>query len=80
MKALISPNEVRYDYLGNAGIRVADVSVNGFEVAPPLYWIDCPDNCVPDLWWIYQNNLEEIPQPPIEPELPQPISQGTQTL
>ena len=43
MKALISPNEVRNNLL-----RVAEVKSESFEVALPLYWIDCPDNITKD--------------------------------
>ena len=30
-----------------------------FEVADPLYWIDCPDNCEPD-WKIHDGELVEF--------------------
>ncbi|HYR35950.1 MAG TPA: hypothetical protein VEQ87_16785 [Burkholderiales bacterium] len=39
MRALISPAE---------GNRICDVQEKAFEVAAPLYWIDCPDDCRPD--------------------------------
>ena len=41
MKALISPNENN---------RIAQVEAVPFEVAPPLHWVDCPDEVVSDLW------------------------------
>lgn len=43
MKALISPNENN---------RIAQVANDNevFEVSEPLYWIDCPADCVADLW------------------------------
>jgi len=41
MKALISPLENN---------RIAQVSEQSFEVAPPLYWVDCPMDCVADQW------------------------------
>jgi len=37
MNALISPNEP-----AGAGVRVAEVSAMPFEVAAPLYWVECP--------------------------------------
>ncbi len=53
MKALISPLEQVIDYLGNSGCRVAQVEPLTFEVAEPLWWIDCPDDCVANEWyWI----------------------------
>lgn len=67
MKALISPNEKRIDYLGNIGERIAQVEQTEFEVAPPLHWVDCPDDCVADVWWYYNGTCEVMPQPP-EPE------------
>jgi hypothetical protein len=64
MKALISPLEQVTDYLGNSGCRVAQVEAFAFEVADPLYWIDCPDDCVQDQWYWIENGLRLIPQPP----------------
>lgn len=44
-KALISPNENAYSFDGTyLGIRVAQVEENAFEVASPLFWIDCEDD------------------------------------
>ncbi len=67
MKALISPNEKVTDYEGNVGARVAQVQETTFEVAPPLFWTDCPDNCIADVWWYYQDTCQPIPQPPPAP-------------
>ena len=66
MKALISPLEQVIDYMGNSGCRVAQVESFAFEVASPLYWIDCSDDCVADEWYWIENELRPIPQPPIE--------------
>ena len=41
MKALISPNENN---------RIAEVAEIDFPVAEPLFWVDCPPDCVADLW------------------------------
>lgn len=77
-KALISPNEAPIFYIsgydGNEPIesplpnscRVAEVLDNPFPVASPLFWTDCPDNCVQDLWY-YNTETKEcviIPEPP----------------
>tara|TARA_R110000772_G_scaffold3256_3_gene11763 strand:+ start:5660 stop:5863 length:204 start_codon:yes stop_codon:yes gene_type:complete len=45
MKALISPMEVREN-----GCRVAEVALDSFPVAPPLFWVDCDDSIVADLY------------------------------
>jgi hypothetical protein len=74
MKALISPQEKVTDYQGNVGERVAQVEQNTFEVAPPLHWIDCPDDCVADVWWYYNGVCEVMPTPP-QPE-PEPTPEA----
>lgn len=63
MKALISPLEPTQD-----GVRVAQTDLNGFEVAKPLYWVDCPSNVVADQFY-YKTDTQEflpvpVPQPP----------------
>lgn len=47
MQALISPHE---------GNRILEVKANNrvFEVAEPLFWVDCPSNCKDD--WIYNGS------------------------
>ncbi len=67
MKALVSPQEKRTDYEGNVGERIAQVEQNEFPVAAPLFWTDCPDDCVADVWWYYQGTCQVMPQPP-QPE------------
>ena len=68
MKALISPEEKRIDYQGNVGERIAQVEQTAFEVAAPLFWIDCPDDCVADVWWYYNGVCEPMPLPPTTAE------------
>jgi len=46
MKALISPIEPR-----QIGYRVAQVEEQEFEVAQPLFWVDCDDNIKADQFW-----------------------------
>ena len=46
MKALISPIEPR-----QTGYRVAEISESGFEVAEPLFWVDCADTDKADQCW-----------------------------
>ena len=45
-EALISPNEPR-----ETGYRVAQVEQQKFEVALPLFWVDCADDVVADQFW-----------------------------
>jgi len=46
MKALISPIEPR-----QTGYRVAQISESEFEVALPLFWVDCADTDKADQCW-----------------------------
>ena len=72
-KALISPNEVRSDNNGKEGSRVAAVVEEEFPVAEPLYWIDCPNDCVQDKWIYVDNSFVEVIEPQVvdpDPVLP----------
>jgi hypothetical protein len=85
MNALISPNEKIVD--PNTGVvvgeRIAEVSAGQFEVASPLFWVDCDADIMAD-WWYYDPNDQQIkptPQPiPPEPPEQQPTVTGAQTL
>lgn len=67
--------------------RVAQVQEDAFEIAEPLFWVDCADNIVADLWF-YQTSTGEIlpiPDPASIPaetpaESGQPTVVGAQTL
>lgn len=77
--ALISPNEIR-----ETGYRIADVADTPFEVALPLFWVECDDGMFIDAGW-YDPANQTIVLFPEEPEQPsfevvQPISDGAQTL
>lgn len=70
MKALISPIEPR-----ETGYRVAEVEPDDkvFEVAQPLFWVDCADDVIADQFWydpetetIKQFPSLEIPETPVE--------------
>lgn len=65
MKALISPNETVQNWDGTSGYRVAEVSAQEFEVAAPLFWTDCPDDCVADAWY-YDTTVNECLIKPVE--------------
>jgi len=77
MKALISPNEPR-----ETGYRIAEVKSQSFEVAQPLFWVDCSDDVVADRFWYdpADQTIKPMPEPEPEADLNQPISEGTQEL
>jgi hypothetical protein len=58
MKALISPNEP-----AETGFRVVEVSQSTFEVAEPMFWVDCADDVAADFWW-YDPADSQIKQKP----------------
>lgn len=76
MKALISSIEPV-----ETGYRVAQVEQdeNIFALAEGLFWVDCAEDVVQDMFWFdpVDNTIKPIPIP--EPE-PQPIIVGAQTL
>jgi len=74
MKALISPNESC-----ETGYRVAEVCAQPFEIAPPLFWVDCADDVVADQFW-YDPSDESIKAVPLPEPEPQPIVDGAETL
>jgi hypothetical protein len=83
MKALISPNEAFnltwisgwdgdtpvYSEILNCQ-RVAEVEPDNktFEVAPPLHWVDCPDDCKADQWYFKDGACYIKPQDVPKPE------------
>jgi hypothetical protein len=66
--ALISPNELIYSYEGVfLGHRIAECSQVTFEVAPPLFWVECDDQ-INSCDWCYNTEVNEfvaIPLPPL---------------
>lgn len=44
--------------------RVAQVEPDNkvFDVSLPLYWVDCPDNCVVDEWYFKDGQFFEKPK------------------
>lgn len=76
MKALISTIEPV-----QTGYRVAQVEPNEniFEVADDLFWVECPENIIPDHYWFNSENgtfveiIENI-------KMNQPATTGTQTF
>jgi hypothetical protein len=49
--------------------RVAEVEPNGrvFEIAAPLHWVTCPDECQADVWYFKDGQClvkpEDAPKP-----------------
>jgi hypothetical protein len=56
--------------------RICEVALQPFDVAEPLFWVDCADNVVADEFW-YDTVLNVIS--PIE-NSPQPTIVGVQTI
>ena len=94
-KALISPNETvsyisSWELIFNKyepvyteiGERVAEVVDQVFEVAPPLFWVDCADTVTAvDYYYDPQDmQIKIIPDPAPMPENAQPSVSGVQTL
>jgi hypothetical protein len=84
MKALISPNEsftLAWVSSWNGDVpvyseildcqRVVEVEPEAFDVAPPLFWVDCPNDCVADDWYFKDGQClikpQNAPEPPIVP-------------
>lgn len=58
-KALIDANTHIDD-----GLRVCQVETNTFEVALPLFWVDCPDDIIADAYvYIQETNTFKIFNP-----------------
>lgn len=57
MKALINPNEI----ISTNKIRICQVVEDGqeFIVAQPLYWTDCPNDCLADQW-VFDTELNQF--------------------
>jgi hypothetical protein len=51
MKALISPEEKVALGSDGDGVRIAQVEQVEFEVAHPLFWVDCPSECTAENWY-----------------------------
>lgn len=66
--ALISPQELVYSYDGTLlGQRIAETEPITFEVALPLYWVECADEVNADEWY-YDENISQCELKPIPPD------------
>jgi hypothetical protein len=50
--------------------RVAEVKPEAFEVALPLHWVDCPENCKADEWFFKDGLVQPKPQNAPDPNPP----------
>lgn len=50
--------------------RVAQVEPDNkiFEVAQPLFWFDCPEDCVENFWYYKDGQVQLKPQDVLMPE------------
>jgi hypothetical protein len=73
MRALISTLDPRAN-----GYRVAQVASQDFPVAVGLFWVDCSDDVVSDLWYYdpEDQTIKEIPVVTVN----QPSTTGSQNL
>ncbi|UOF77916.1 hypothetical protein [Caudoviricetes sp.] len=63
--ALISPTEKVFKYDGTLlGDRIAEVADVRFEVADPLFWVDCADDVVADQFYYDGTACQPIPVKP----------------
>lgn len=68
--ALISPLEPV-----ETGYRVAEVTGAEFQVASPLFWVDCADDVEADKFWYDPNTQTILPvTPPAPPEMGIPVT------
>lgn len=85
--ALISPNELVYDCNNDnalIGSRVAETASVTFDVAPPLFWVECSDDIVSDQYYYSSatNTLEltpVLPPPELPPEVTSNVSVSSNT-
>lgn len=74
--ALISPVEPR-----ELGYRVADVANAEFDIALPLFWVECNDEISADAYWYNPEDGSFAKMPEPEPQsTTQPTVNGAQSL
>lgn len=67
--ALISPNELVYSYDDQLlGKRIAETAQVTFEVAKPLFWIECADDVNAQDWY-FQTETQSCQLKPTPPEV-----------
>jgi hypothetical protein len=94
-KAIISPNESPISYVSGwtetnpitpiyssyaNSCRVAEICETEFEIAHPLFWVDCADDVVADEFYFNTATSEILPIVNVlEPIPTQPKSSGLET-
>jgi hypothetical protein len=48
--------------------RIAEVELQSFDVAEPLFWVDCSDDCKADEWYYKDGQCYIKPQDEPQPE------------
>lgn len=43
-------------------VRIAEVEEIEFEVATPLFWVDCPEDCNANNWYYKDGQVYQKPQ------------------
>jgi hypothetical protein len=84
MKALINPLEITYQITAwelngaeyvptqtQLGYRVCEVNQNSFDVAEPLFWVDCQDELLADNYF-FDINTKELVEKPLDVDCPRP--------
>jgi len=74
MKALISPNELHTQADNTQVMRVCEVRATPFEVAAPLFWVDCPeDTHEPDVGYL-DGNIVLLTYPAVSSQFTMPVA------
>lgn len=80
MKCLVSPPEIVIDpNTGDQiGWRVAEVRPDEFPVGNPMFWYDCADDVLPDVF--YYDTAMRMIKPTPQLEIVQPAQSGAVDL
>lgn len=73
-----SPNEAIISFAPDL-VRIAEICDNSFEVAAPLFWVDCDDEVSVETHAYNEATNQIVLKLENQPQ-PQPVTQGTQTL
>lgn len=76
---LVDPAQPIFEKYENS-TRIAEVCDQQFEVAYPMFWIDCEDNIVADQYWYNIETSQILPVENVPMPTVQPVTEGTQTL
>jgi len=67
-KALVSTLEKTFDYSNQEiGLRVCDIANQTFDVHQTLFWVDCDDEALADLWY-YNTQTQQVEIKPVPPQ------------